>query len=389
MAHRIRLRDQSTISSEECLIVHLFWGFLLSHFYLEYLFLPIGTLTERASRVWFFLFLAGFCLMGIIVRWGKCMNAGDGLIDSLVAVGCYSAITYYAIFGSYIWLIGALFIGYCILELWYLSDKWEGDRRLWALPEEVRRAVLFRKRAVRFFESLMRTLSFLFGCLLLLICMVRVVQGDGFVIHHQIQVPAVGFDLNYRDAPDSLTNHIDLISKIRRADTWEPLSVEEKREVLQAICDCERNYWGISYPIDVKLRELPEEIGGYYEDEEKLIAVNREFLEGSKAEEALNVILHEVYHAWEFRIVSRYLDAPESEKNLRIFMYCREYLEEMKNYVHGSEDYAAYYGQQMERHAREYAAKQGPSYYEQIDLIVEGRSMEKLQDGDTSGTVAE
>lgn len=376
MAHRIRLRDQSTISPEECLIGHLFWGFLLSHFYLEYLFLPIGGLTERASKVWFFLFLAGFCLMGIVVRWEKCMNAGDGLIDSLVAIGCYSSIVYYAFFRRYLWVIGAVLIGYSVLELWYLSDKWEGDRRLRYLPERLRKAVLFRKRAVRFFESLMRTLSFFGCCLLVLVGSFRVLQGDTFLIRYQAQVPAVGFDLNYRDAPDSLINHIDLISKIRRADTWEPLSAEEKREVLQAICDCERNYWGISYPIDVKLREMPGETWGYYEDKEKLIAVNREFLEGSKAEEALKVILHEVYHAWEFRIVSRYLDAPESEKNLRIFMYCREYLEEIQNYVHGAEDYAAYYGQQMERHAREYAAKQGPAYYEQIDLIMEDRGME-------------
>ena len=157
------------------------------------------------------------------------------------------------------------------------------------------------------------------------------------------------------------------------------MNLKEKLEVVQAVCDCERNYWGIDYPIRVETGDLNGNTLGQYNDTEKKVVMDSLFLGEGEASKVLEVTLHEMYHAWQYRLVRLYLDASESEKTMRVFMYCQEYLREMNDYKHGSDDpeeFMEYYGQYMEKQARAYSESAVLEYYDQMDEIYYQRQEE-------------
>ena len=380
MARRIRMRDRSTISPFECLAGHFLLGVLIGYFYKDRIFLPIGSLSVKASGICFYALLIGFSLLGTIVRWRKCMSVKATVADSLVGIGFYTMLAYYpyykfAVAASVI----TIFIHiYYDLELFSYENP--GGRRFSALPEKVKSSYIFRRRAVRLYHSTSLYVACLAVCLMIPVCRLYLKYGSQFMVYAYKETPVAGFDMNYKKSPDSLSNRFETISKIRFDDTWEPLTVEEKLEVVRAICDCERNYWGIDYPIRVETGDLNGNTLGQYNDTEKRVVLDSLFLEEGEASKVLEVTLHEMYHAWQYRLVRLYLNASESEKKMRIFVYCREYLQEMNDYKHGSdgpEEFMEYYGQYMERQARAYSESAVFEYYDQMDEIYYERLAEE------------
>ena len=379
MARRIRMRDRSIISPLECLTGHLLLGILIGCFYMDWIFLPIGSLSVKASRVCFYALLIGFSLLGTIVRWRKCMSVKATVADSLVGTGFYTMLAYYPYykFAMAASVITIFIHIYYNLELFSYENP--GGRRFSTLPEKMKRSYIFRRRAVRLYHSLSMYIAFLAVCLTIPVCRLHLKYGSQFKAYAYRETPVAGFDMNYKKSPDSLSNRFDTISKIRFDDMWEPLTVKEKLEVVQAVCDCERNYWGIDYPIHVETGDLNGNTLGQYNDMEKKVVLDSLFLGEGEASKVLEVTLHEMYHAWQYRLVRLYLDASESEKTMRVFMYCQEYLREMNDYKHGSDDpeeFMEYYGQYMEKQARAYSESAVFEYYDQMDEIYYQRQEE-------------
>ncbi|MGN0425377.1 MAG: hypothetical protein ACI4FY_08675 [Acetatifactor sp.] len=383
MARRIRMKDRSIISPLECLTGHLLLGFLVGYVYRDFVFRPIGSLSEKTSAGCFYALLIGFSLLGTIVRWRKCMSAKATVTDSLVGVGIYSMLAYF----SYFWLAAVAVVLSIIALIYY---EWEmlpyevpRSRKFAALPGKVKRSYLLRRSAVRLYHSVSMCIAFLAVCMMIPLCFFRLKYGSSFVVFTYKEVSVEGFDLNYKKSSDSLDSLYDTISKIRFEETWSPLTVTERLEVVQTICDCERNYWGIDYPIVVETEDMRANTLGHYDDRGKKIVLNSTFLAQGSAPKVLEVTLHEMYHAVEYRLVRLYLNASESEKKMRIFMYCREYLQEMNDYKHGTdtpEGFQEYYGQYMEKQARAYSESAMAEYYAQLDEICAERLMEDYEE---------
>ena len=202
----------------------------------------------------------------------------------------------------------------------------------------------------------------------------RIINGGILVANEVVREDAKGFDKDYTENEFSLTANIDVISKIRTQETWETLSINEKLRVLRQICICEANYFGIELPVSVVVNDLEEHILGKYNNYEQRITINRTYLENAKSEEALNLILHVYYHHWQYVLTNLWLNSSESDKKLRVFEHCEEYLNEMVNYQDGGdnfEEYVRYYAQYLEGDARRYAAETTKVYLEEIDIIFE------------------
>ena len=80
------------------------------------------------------------------------------------------------------------------------------------------------------------------------------------------------------------------------------------------------------------------------------------------SENALVVLLHEVYHAYQHEIVRVYRAAGEEYKNLALLSTAAVYAEEFDNYQNGIEDYEAYKTQKIEITADRYGREASQEY---------------------------
>lgn len=182
-----------------------------------------------------------------------------------------------------------------------------------------------------------------------------------------------GYDINYTESEFGLENNIEIISKIRKDESWNPLSLEERTEVLQAISNCEANYYGFDFHVDIVLADLEREVHADYNTDKKEIRIDREFLADSNAESAMLVILHEMHHAWQYCLVKLYLDSDESQRKLKVFEHCKEYVSEMKDYKRAGDDFESfvqYKKQYLEIDCTKYSIETIDVYYAEIDEIL-------------------
>ena len=69
----------------------------------------------------------------------------------------------------------------------------------------------------------------------------------------------------------------------------------------------------------MEAKELLDTTLASYLDETHTLYINEDFLSGGPAKEVLTACCHEVYHAYQHRIVDAYHHADEREKDLQIY----------------------------------------------------------------------
>ena len=142
-------------------------------------------------------------------------------------------------------------------------------------------------------------------------------------------------------------------------------------DVLQTVTNIEGRYLGIPNKLTVEAKELLDTTLASYLDETHTLYINEDFLSGGPAKEVLTACCHEVYHAYQHRIVDAYHHADEREKDLQIYRKALLYSKEFENYTSGTENYFTYYTQQCEIDARSYAASAADEYMERIAEYLE------------------
>lgn len=116
--------------------------------------------------------------------------------------------------------------------------------------------------------------------------------------------------------------------------SWNELSPEEKINIFQRIVNIEASYNGFSKPIKVCFADIdstPDDDStkyGQYNDANSVIYLNEKAVCDLPSENALVVLLHEVYHAYQHEIVRVYKAAGEEYKNLALLSTAAVYAEE-------------------------------------------------------------
>jgi len=163
-----------------------------------------------------------------------------------------------------------------------------------------------------------------------------------------------------------IASNIDTILLLQEEE-WEKLSVQERLNVLQTVANIEATYLGLPHELNVTLETLEENTQAHYDDSTHTIAINPDHLCEDSAEELVETVAHEAFHAYERRLVDLYNSTGTQERNLLIFGRIEEYRDNFDNYIDGNEDLLGYATQAVELDSVKYAITAVVDYYDAIE----------------------
>ena len=134
---------------------------------------------------------------------------------------------------------------------------------------------------------------------------------------------------------------------------------------MKTVADIEANYLGIP-EANVCADPLRETLLGSYNFSQNTVTLNLHQLSTQDAHTMLLVICHEMYHAYQHRLVNLYDQVEEEYRELQLFSQTATYKEEFSNYVDAKEDYDGYATQLCEQKSNEYARIAVKEYYARI-----------------------
>ena len=174
----------------------------------------------------------------------------------------------------------------------------------------------------------------------------------------------------------TVENSIESLSKLVDG-TWEETPESEKEPLLQVITNVVANRLGIADIPKTSVSEMRGEhdtMQGYYVHVNNSITVRESILTEATPDNVVNVICHEVYHAYAYCLVDVYIDTADELRGLDIFGNVGEYLENVVNYIRPEDSFEGYYRQQFEVDAREYAEAEAPRLIEEIRAALGGEA---------------
>lgn len=371
--------DIFALSPKEYICESLFWIVIAFIFCRYVLFIPLEGHSAGVSKVIFAVCMLCASLAGIAVRRKSSMYTEMVATDILSGLGIYVAIAYGKYYKTWFLAIFMIYVLINLILIFYVLTKKKRGKSIFDIRNKEKRNHVITRRLLGLCNTSGMILGILMCVMMLPIAYNKIFNGG--VLAADFNYKTLGFNNYYTINNHGLSYNIDEIKKIRSNESWKILSPQEKINVLQTIANCETNYFGMDTPIYVVADALPEDVLGQYADSERLVTISITYLEEAYAEEVFDTCLHEIYHAWEHELVRLYMDASKSQRKLRIFDHCEEYVEEMRNYSDGNdaddfESFAKYYCQYLERDSREYAEQTVQEYYEQIDMILAEREKE-------------
>ncbi len=164
----------------------------------------------------------------------------------------------------------------------------------------------------------------------------------------------------------TVKNNIDTV-KLLREDDWKKLSVDEKLEVLKVIRNIEVAYLGIPHKVHLSAGVMDDGVLGYYSHKEHSVVINHRHIESSLAEDVLETLCHEIFHAYEHNEVELFNSVDAKYKNMIVFSNSQAYEDDFKNYVSADEDLIGYITQVSEINSAKYAKSSVKEYYRLID----------------------
>lgn len=383
MEKKMRMKDKSSISPLGCIMEYLYWMFVIFINYKNLTFIPLNDYSVATSKRILIACMVIASIIGTALRWKKCMTTRGVLADIMIGVGAYTIMVYKVYYASWIRVLFIIFLAFFIGYAGLVYSRKSRGKSILNIRNGNRKRFIIKSRTIRMMNVAGLVLGLTMFVLTIPITYNRIFHG-GFVVADVKQSSISGFDTNYTENEWGLTYNIDSISKIRSAESWEPLTTSQKLSVLQDVCNCESNYWGMDFKVSIVMDDLSEYTLGSYCDAERRIVIDKQHLENDAPEEILDTVLHEMYHAWEYSLVRLYLDSSESQRKMRVFQHCDEYIREMANYQDGGDDFEsfmAYYCQYLENDSRLYAAEAVKEYYDEIDLILEEQKAKEMEGG--------
>lgn len=175
---------------------------------------------------------------------------------------------------------------------------------------------------------------------------------------------------NYTE--NTIKSNYKELSVLLDEEEWKNLSTRKKSAVLQTVCNIEATYLGLDHELNLKIDNTRNISGAYNEKKHTITICNVE----ESPEDLLDTICHEAYHAMEWAVVDVYDSLPEDAQGLYYFANAMFWKKEFENYKSAemeedSADLFAYYFQETEIAARNYAEGKVEYYFTQIQELID------------------
>ena len=147
---------------------------------------------------------------------------------------------------------------------------------------------------------------------------------------------------------------------ILNSEAWTKLPATEQSRILLSIAEEMSDEMGIATPSLYLETETNDNFAGYYSATDNSIHIWKPYLEHNSAEEATNVILHEMFHAFQQSVLDSSAinwDSPDIQTNA-YFATIRQWKQENEAYISSDRwdvQNDAYYDQLLEEDARSFS----------------------------------
>ena len=350
------MRTRNTMSKTEFVLYHFWWAAIAWIWYKNTLFRCLGGYSLKESR-WILVVLIFACsAAGMAFEWKKQRNSISILMHLIASFGIYAVITYFPLRRT---LVLVTMIPAVILTAAYF---------LYMVCYRIKDRRCLKKVLVR------RMLRANEGCRNILcigLALIMIITGIKAVFGSSLISPSVSPASRAKVEEHTIANHMNTLVQLEE-ETWRKLSIEDKLNVLQTVANIEQRYLGLPHELNVGASNLREELGGYYIDDRHEIIVSMDCLMMDTADELVNTIAHEAYHAAQYRMVDAYNEADEDAKSLVLYHDASIYKSEFEDYVDGFNDFYGYYSQKCESDARRYASEAVIEYFERVEEYLAG-----------------
>lgn len=141
-------------------------------------------------------------------------------------------------------------------------------------------------------------------------------------------------------------------------NAWETASLDSKTELAKQLAAYELAILGVPDGTEITVQPLDEDWLGYYSAASRQIVLSRSVLESGTAQETMDTIAHEAYHAQQAYVVEN-IDWDDAAAQAAYYDQARQWLRNYQSgYVSGDEDILGYYFQPVEADARAYAKEE-------------------------------
>ena len=288
---------------------------------------------------WLLAFLLYECsIVGIAVEIERRRNEISVIMNIIIAYGLYTSTVYFETRKE---IIFCAFIGAAILSFLFIGLIFKEKKK------ELFKKCIFRSIAI---------IQLIFSVSMVILIM------SVFSINKLERVTAqkaVSINMNMETDFEVEKNILKLQNKI-----WNKLSLSERMDVLSVVVDIECDHLGMSKNLSIITDyTLDETTLGTYSHMKKEITINMDVIYES-GEKSLEVLLHEIRHAFQHSLVEVYQGVNEEEKNLIIFTEIQKFASEFMDYE--DENYKLYYNQHCEQDSRQYVKDRIRDYYYKI-----------------------
>lgn len=349
---------RNTLSVRDYIIETLFWAIIAFVWYQNLFFTNIDGKTVGGSNMILVMMIVVAIAVNILltISWNR--TTGSAIASVLIPYGIYAYITYGQYISKAYRIILWVAIGACALAFIYIFAV--------KLHAKSKRKRVFRKARMAYstfrFVGAAASVS-------LIICLFCNVYVGGALISPN-EKPTSSYGEEY-----TIAANMDTVLLLQEEE-WIKLSLEERMDVLQCICNIEGRYLGLNRGIHIYASKLDESLLGYYNDSASSIQISIDLVESGEPYETLDTVCHEMYHAGQARYVEIF-ESLDDDAQRSYFLYDASiYADEFHNYKNARmsddvSDYLEYYGQWCEQDAREYAYKAVLDYYSRINEYLE------------------
>ena len=221
------------------------------------------------------------------------------------------------------------------------------------IPVSRKRSRVIRSR-LRQTLRYMRNIPTLFLSPLLVAVIVVMLQGGALVVSDVQAEPKP----SYKDTADAAQTNNDWVRNLDK-EKWQELSTQKRLDLLQLVANNECAILGVYHDVRVQSGIMRKNtVLGTYNSNEHVITININILKNASPQEAVEIIAHECYHAYQRCLTHLLADTNEQYKDLYLFTGVRQYVKEYSDYHDGgetAEEYEKYYDQTVEEDARAFA----------------------------------
>lgn len=264
-----------------------------------------------------------------------------------VAISCIPVITFYALKSAA--LLRPLCVCMVAIMFFYAFVIFVQIIRVWR----------YRKRKFKWFRLGLKKVCLLGQNILIFMSIICFFIPSGWMTSYRNTIPKSGVVIGNENL---WGNNTDILKKLS-PEIFYNSSLQEQAKALQGLADIEAVYLGVNF-VDVEVRNLREQTGGFYNPVEKIIVINSVYMDDIS--ELINITLHEMWHVYEHAMVEK-LEDLEAMQGFLFYREVSRWKEELANYQSADEaGFQEYYTQTVEKSAREYANEWTPVYIEYI-----------------------